>query len=84
MEHPDGAVEFLGILGPVVNRQPVTAMVYETQEGNYYFCCLVCGACGKHWHSPDYTVVQAAHHLHSYDHTPYLREPSDGEDERTD
>lgn len=70
--------EHLGIIGPVVSGVTLTALVYENAVGDFYFCCRVCGACGKPWHADDYAVVQAVEHLHYFDHTHYLEEAADG------
>lgn len=81
------AREFLGILGPVVDGKALTAMVYQTDDATssgqqeHYFCCPICGNCGKHWIDPDYAVVQAAHHLFSFDHKPYLEATTDAEEQ---
>lgn len=78
MPDPNGAREFAGIQGPVINGKPVRSMVYESPapmtgyKPSYYFCCQTCGNCGRHWLDADYAVVQAASHMFSFDHTPYL------------
>lgn len=83
------AREFLGVTGPVVRGRALHAMVYEAETefpgypGSYYFCCPTCGNCGRHWMDPDYAVVQAAHHMFYFDHTPYL-EAQDADDNGTE
>lgn len=90
MPDPNGAREFVGVSGPVVGGTHLTAMVYESPGGmtgyapSYYFCCSVCGNCGRHWLDPDYATVQAAHHLFYFDHTDYLENDDDPSDRRSD
>lgn len=85
MPDPNSSREYLGVLGPAIDGKSVTAMVYETSDmttsgqREYYFCCRVCGQCGKHWLGADYAVVQAAQHMTFFDHTPYMKEHDHGE-----
>lgn len=58
--------ETLGIISR--EQAGVNASVYLNEEGDYYFCCHKCGACGKPWKSEDYAVVQAADHVNYYQH----------------